>query len=51
MQIRGPHPRPIEMQSLKEGPGIFILTSSPGESDAKVNRQQSVANINTDGRH
>lgn len=34
MQIPGPHPRPIEMESLKEGPGIFILTSSPGESDA-----------------
>lgn len=34
MQIPGPHPRPTEKESLKEGAGIFILTSSPGESDA-----------------
>lgn len=34
VRIPGPHPRPIETEFLKEGPGIFILTSSSGGSDA-----------------
>lgn len=33
VRIPGPNPRPIETESLKEGPGIFILTSSSGDSD------------------
>lgn len=34
IQILGPYPRPVELETLGTGPAIFSLTSLPGDTDA-----------------